>query len=60
MENEIKPWDLVWVSDYSQETANNRAIDTNMSFIWKARNWKYVCENKNWDISRWKFISKKR
>jgi len=58
---EIKNWDLVWVSDTNQEDANKDFTeDANHYYIWKDKNWNFVCEHDDWKYIYWRFISNKK
>ena len=58
---EIKPWDLVWISDESQEKADKDfRDDADCYYVWKSRDWWFICEYEDTSIWRWKFISKKK
>ena len=58
--DEIKPWDLVWISDETQESADNNFInDPRAYYVWKSKNWWFVVEFKDKTCCNWKFISNK-
>lgn len=57
---EIKPWDLVWVTNYNQKYADEDFRDgANHYYIWRNKKWKYVVEEEDWYIDTWKYISNK-
>lgn len=61
LEKEIKPWDLIWVSDESQKKADEDFRECALRYyIWKTKEWKFVAEDKGWYIDAWKFISSKK
>lgn len=54
------PWERVWVSDHSQELADEWLQNNYITYyIWKNKNGRYITEYEDWAIVRWKFISKK-
>jgi len=61
VDNEIKRWDIVWVSDISQEDADiDFRDDTDRYYIWKNRKWQFVAEHKDWYLFTCNYISNKK
>ena len=60
-DKEIKNWYSVWVSDISQEDADNNFKNYgNYHYIWKDTNWNFVCESSDWEYLSRKFVSNKK
>lgn len=59
-QEEFTPWEQVAVSDKSIEDALERNWINSWKeyYIWIAKNWEYVTEDKDWCTSTWKFIAK--